>query len=149
LAHTRNKESILQLYDNLLPALASRIHAEIAPVTALFNDFHLERIVDTWTKDPEVYYYEAISIENGNVPYLGLRLRLEGFLKPGVPAFDVEKELVLKLEKESYGLGPDKHTIWLEMPYGQRWTEAAQAEVAERWCAALIEDLTRQLEQFT
>ena len=90
--NARSKDTILKLYNNLLPALARHIHQEISPITALFHDFNLERVVDTWTKDPEVYYQEAISIENGNIEYLGLQLQLEGFLKPGVPSFDLYKE---------------------------------------------------------
>lgn len=147
LSNTRNKENILRLYDNLLPALAKRIHQEISPLIALFHDFNLERVIDTWTRDPEVYYHEAISVENGNIEYLALQLRLEGFLKPGVAPFDLYKVLLLKLQPASYGLGTGKNEIWVEKDYDQAWTEAELAEVTERWCAELIEDLTQRLER--
>ena len=147
LQNTRSQETILKLYNNLLPALARHIHQEISPITALFHDFNLERVVDTWTKDPEVYYQEAISIENGNIEYLGLQLQLEGFLKPGVPPFDLYKELLLKLEPARYGLGPGKNEVWVEKTYDQTWTEKELVEVAERWGAGLIDDLTQRLER--
>jgi hypothetical protein len=147
LQNSRSKETILKLYNNLLPTLARHIHQEISPITALFNDFNLELVVDTWTKDPDVYYHEAISIENGNIEYLGLQLRLEGFLKPGVPPFDLYKELLLKLEPARYGLGPGKNVIWVEKAYDQTWTEIEIKEVADRWCSELIDDLTQRLER--
>lgn len=149
MSHTRNKESILRLYNNLLPALAERIHEEIASLTPLFHDFNLERVVDTWTKDPDVYYHEPISIDNGNVEYLGLQLRLEGFLKPGVPPFDLYKELFLKLEPARYSLGTGKNNIWVEKAYNQSWTEKELKEVADRWSAELIDDLTQRLERLS
>jgi hypothetical protein len=149
LQNTRNKETILKLYHKLLPDLARRIHGEIAPITQLFNDFNLELVVDTWTKDPDVYYHDPISVENGNVEYLGLQLRLEGFLKPGVAPFDLYKELLLKLQPTRYGLGAGRNDIWLEKTYDQSWTEKELKEVAERWCAELIEDLTQRLERLT
>jgi hypothetical protein len=147
LLNTRNKETILKLYNKLLPTLAERIHQEIAPITQMFNDFNLERVVDTWTKDPEVYYHEPISIENGNIEYLGLQLRLEGFLRPGIPPFDLYKELLVKLEPARYGLGAGKNDIWVEKAYDQTWTEKELKELADRWCAELIEDLTQRLER--
>jgi hypothetical protein len=147
LSNIRSKESILKLYHNLLPDLARRIHQEISPVINLFHDFKLERVVDTWTKDPDVYYHEAISIENGNIEYLGLQLQLEGFSKPGVVPFDLYKELLLKLEARRYGLGTGKNNIWLEKPYDQSWTEAELKLVTDRWCGELIEELTQRLER--
>jgi hypothetical protein len=147
LPNIRNKETILNLYNNLLPALAGRIHQEIMPVTGLFHDFKLERVVDTWTRDPEVYYPEPISIENGNIEYLGLQLQLEGFLKPGVLPFDLYKELLLRLEPSRYGLGASKNDIWVEKTYEERWTEAELQAVTDRWCGELIEDLTQRLER--
>jgi hypothetical protein len=145
LSDTRNKETILRLYNSLLPALAGRIHQEITPVIGLFHDFKLERVVDTWTRDPEVYYPEPISIENGNIEYLGLQLQLEGFLQPGVVPFDLYKELLLKLEPARYGLGAGKHEIWVQKGYEQTWTEAELQALTERWCGELIEDLTQRL----
>jgi hypothetical protein len=149
LQNTRSKDTILKLYNKLLPDLARRIHQEITPLTELFNDFNLERVVDTWTKDPDVYYHEPISIENGNIEYLGLQLRLEGFLKPGVPPFDLYKELLLKLAPARYGLGTSKNDIWVEKTYEEPWSEGELREVTDRWCAELIEDLTQRLERLT
>lgn len=147
MSNTRNKESILKLYNHLLPALAGRIHQEIMPITGLFNDFKLERVVDTWSRDPEVYYPEPISIENGNIEYLGLQLQLEGFLKPGVVPFDLYKELLLKLAPTRYGLGAGKNDIWVEKTYDQSWTAAELQAITDRWCGELIENLTQRLER--
>lgn len=141
----RNKETILRLYNNLLPALARHIHQQITPLLELFNDFKLERVVDTWTRDPQVYYPEPLSIEQGNIEYLGLQLQLEGFMKPGVVPFDLYKELLLKLGTRRYGLGGGRHDMWLEKDYDETWSEAQLQAVAERWCGELIEDLTRRL----
>jgi hypothetical protein len=147
LQNIRNKQTILKLYDNLLPALAKHINQELSPVIPLFNDYNLERVVDTWTKDPQVYYPEALSIENGNIEYLGLQLRLEGFLQPGIPPFDLYKEVLLKLDRAQYGLGEGRNSIWVEKTYEETWTEAELKQVAERWCAGLIEDLTQRLQR--
>lgn len=143
----RSKDTILQLYHNFLPALATAIHREISPLLPLFHDFNLEKVVDTWSKEPGVYYPDPISIENGNIEYLGLQLRLEGFIRPGVLPFDLYKELVLKLGSKSYGLGGSKHDIWLEKAYGEAWTKAEMEEISERWCSELLEDLTQRLER--
>jgi hypothetical protein len=147
LSDTRNKETILRLYNNLLPALAGRIHQQISPITGLFHDFKLERVVDTWTRDPEVYYHEPISIENGNIEYMALQLQLEGFLRPGVVPFDLYKELLVRLEPARYGLGAGKHDIWVEKRYDQTWSEAELKALTDRWCGQLIEDLTQRLER--
>ena len=74
-------------------------------------------------------------------------MQLEGFLKPGVPSFDLYKELLLKLEPARYGLGPGKKEVWVEKTYDQTWTEKELVEVAERWAAGLIDDLTQRLER--
>ncbi|MGV3504806.1 MAG: hypothetical protein ACO1O1_13945 [Adhaeribacter sp.] len=142
---TRSKESILQLYHHFLPSLASVIHQEIVPLISLFHDFNLEKVVDTWTREPGIYYPDPLSIENGNIEYLGLQLRLEGYNQPGVLPFDLYKELVLKLEPGRYGLGSGKNDIWVEKAYGQKWTKAELQEVSEKWCGELLDELTRRL----
>lgn len=144
--HTRDKQSIQQLYNNILPALAQHIHENIAPVIPLFDNFFLERIIDTWTKDPAANPAVEISIENGNVQQLGLRLRLEGFQRAGAEAFDLSKDLLFKLEHSSYSVGPDQHNSWLEKEYQQRWEQTAYQEIAERWSEELIDELTQRIE---
>ncbi|WP_299757984.1 hypothetical protein [uncultured Pontibacter sp.] len=147
--NTRDKQSIQHLYNTVLPALAEQIHQNITPVLPLFDTFGLERVVDTWTKDPAADAATEVSIENGNVQQVGLRLRLEGFQKPGVETFDLAKDLIFKLEYNSYTVGPDKNTNWLEKFYLQRWDKSDYEEVAARWSEELIEELTQRLEKLT
>lgn len=144
----RNKQSILRLYNDFLPALAGLIHEEISPLIPLFQDFNLEKVVDTWTREPGIYYPDPLSIENGNIEYLGLQLRLEGYHRPGVPPFDLYKELVLKLGPAGYGLGGSKNEIWTEKAYDQAWTKTELAEISEKWCGELLEEMTRRLDRF-
>jgi hypothetical protein len=146
---THNKHTILQLYDNILPALSQHIHQNITPVIPLFHDFTLERLIDTWTKNPATDAGVETSIENGNVQQLGLRLRLEGFQRAGAEAFDIIKNLLFKLGHGSYIVGPDQNNNWLEKEYGQRWEQSEYKMIAERWSEELIDEITQRLENFT
>ncbi|WP_018478995.1 hypothetical protein [Pontibacter roseus] len=145
----RDKQSIQHLYNTILPELAKHIHQNLSAVIPLFHDFHLERIIDTWTKDPDASYGTEVSVENGNVQQVGLRLRLEGFERPGADNFDISKDLLFKLERGSYTVGPDKHNIWLEKEYLQRWEKPEYQEVAGKWIEELIDAITQRLENFT
>lgn len=146
---TRDKQAIQHLYNTILPALAEQIHQSILPILPLFDNFGLERVIDTWTRDPASDADEVISVEKGNVQQLGLKLRLEGFQKPGVETFDLTKDVLFKLDYSSYNVGPDKNTSWLEKPYLQRWDKEEYKEVASRWSEELIDDLTQRLEKLT
>ncbi|MFD2514974.1 hypothetical protein ACFSRY_13940 [Pontibacter locisalis] len=145
----RDKQSIQQLYNTTLPALAEYVHQNITPVIPLFNDFRLERILDTWTRDPATDPTEEISVENGNIQQVGLRLRLEGFQRAGAEAFDMTKDLIFKLDHYSYTVGPDANNSWLEKDYLHRWGRSEYEEVAERWSEELIDDITQRLEKLT
>ncbi|WP_299823934.1 hypothetical protein [uncultured Pontibacter sp.] len=146
---TRNKQTIQHLYNTILPALAQHINQNITPVTALFNDFGLERLVDTWTKDPTAAEAEEVSIENGNVQQLGLKLRLEGFKRAGAGAFDLTKDLIFKLERNCYTVGPDKNTNWLEKEYSQRWETSEYETIAARWSEELVDAITERIQSIT
>lgn len=143
---TRNKQSIQQLYEQVLPALAQQVHQSITPVTPLFDNFSLERLIDTWTKDPAADDSDEISVENGNVQQLGLKLRLEGFQRAGVEAFDITKSILFRLERNNYTVGPNPHTLWLEKEYLQRWEQSEYKLVAEKFSEELIDELTQRLE---
>jgi hypothetical protein len=147
--HKRDKQAIQHLYNTVLPELAQHIHHNLAAIIPLFDNFNLERMIDTWTKDPAANSATEISIENGNVQQLGLRLRLEGFKKAGTDTFDLAKDLVFKLEPDSYTIGPDKHTSWLEKDYLERWDKATYEMIAGKWSEALIDELTQRLENLT
>ncbi|PTX21132.1 hypothetical protein C8N40_102101 [Pontibacter mucosus] len=146
---TRDKQALQHLYNTILPTLAEQIHQSILPILPLFDNFGLERVIDTWTRDPASDADEVISVEKGNVQQLGLKLRLEGFQKPGVETFDLTKDVLFKLDYSSYTVGPDKNTSWLEKPYLQRWDKEEYKEVASRWSEELIDDLTQRLEKLT
>ncbi|WP_224996740.1 hypothetical protein [Cesiribacter sp. SM1] len=146
---TRDKDALLHLYNKTLPALAARIHQNLQEITPLFHNFLLEKAVDTWTKDPDANTDSAISIENGNVQQMALRLRLEGFQRAGVPAFDISKNLVFELGRAMYTVSPDKDGDEIEKQYYQPWTESEIREVAQRWCDDLIDEITQRLESIT
>ncbi|MEJ8803474.1 hypothetical protein [Pontibacter sp. H249] len=142
---TRNKQAILHLYETVLPALAQYINQNITPITALFDDFNLERLMDTWTKDPTDEEAD-ISIENGNVQQLGLKLRLQGFKRAGAEAFDLTKDLIFKLERNSYTVGSKKDAAWLEKEYLQRWETSEYELVATKWAEELIDAVTERID---
>ena len=144
--HTRDKESILHLYNKVLPKLAERIYQNLPEVTPLFDDFGLEKVVDTWTKDRNASSEKEISIDNGNVQQVGLKLRLTGFQAAGAQTFDLNKDLIFKLEYSSYEVGPDKNTRWLEKPYLENWTSKEMDEIADRWCEEIIDEITQKLQ---
>ncbi|MCJ8167317.1 hypothetical protein MKJ04_20925 [Pontibacter sp. E15-1] len=143
----RTKQTIQHLYDTILPKLAEHLHQNLAPVTPLFADFSLERLLDTWTKDPHASHDTVVSLENGNIQRLGLRLRLEGFQKVGAEAFDISKDLLFLLDQQFYTVGPDQHTNWLEKSYLQRWEQSEYDLIAERWSEDLIDDITQRLQK--
>ncbi|MCC9166545.1 hypothetical protein [Pontibacter harenae] len=147
--HLRSKETIKHLYDKILPALAERINTNLEAVTPLFHDFKLERMLDTWTSDPQAEPDVEISMENGNVQLLGLKLRLEGFQRAGVQAFDISKDLVFKLERHSYEVKPDKQNVWLTKQYLQPWPADELEEIAEKWCEQLIDNITEKLQNLS
>ncbi|WP_245964614.1 hypothetical protein [Rufibacter immobilis] len=144
--HPKDKEALSHLYNKVLPPLAERIYQHLTQITPLFDDFGLEKIVDTWTKDPNATSGKEISLENGNVLYMGLRLQLTGFQGGSVPPFDLRKDLLFTLGYSSYEVGPDKNTPWTEKPYLQPWTTSEMEELAERWCGELIDDITAKLQ---
>lgn len=145
--HTRDKDAIQHLYNTVLPNLAARIHGNLTEITLLFHDFGLERVVDVWTKSPDADDDTPISIENGNVQLMGLKLRLEGFQSTAAPPFDVIKDLLFILGHNTYEVGPDKNTIWVEKLYFEKWSESETAGTAQRWCDDLIEEITQRLER--
>lgn len=145
----RDKQALQQLYNTILPELAKHMHQHLADVIALFNDFRLERIIDTWTRETGADADTEISIEKGNVQQMGLRLRLEGFQRVGADNFDLTKDLFFKLDRNFYTVGPDKENIWIEKDYLQRWDHVEYEQVAEKWTEQLIDDLTQRLESFT
>ena len=106
-------------------------------------------MVDVWTKSPDADEDTPISIENGNVQQMGLKLRLEGFQSAAAPPFDITKDLLFILGHNTYEVGPNKNTIWLEKLYFGKWTETETADVAQRWCDDLIEEITQRLESMT
>ncbi|MBC5992603.1 hypothetical protein [Pontibacter cellulosilyticus] len=146
---TRSKKTILHLYDSILPELAKHINENIAPVTALFHDFGLERIIDTWTKDPAGDATEVISIDNGNIQQMGLKVNLEGFQRTGMDAFDMKKNLLFTLDRNSYTVGPDKNTTWLEKDYLERWNNDEYEIVASKWAEELIDAVTERIKSLT
>ncbi|MBC5772572.1 hypothetical protein H8S95_00720 [Pontibacter sp. KCTC 32443] len=111
----------------------------------MFENFVLERQLYTWTKDPASDNNKEISIENGNVQQLGLRLRLEGFNKGNVEPFDIRKDLLFKLEHNHYTVGPNNDTHWLEKDYLQRWTTSEYEIVAGNWSDELVDEITDKL----
>ncbi|PRY14215.1 hypothetical protein CLV24_10425 [Pontibacter ummariensis] len=142
----RNKETIRQLLDKVLPQLATHLNNNLTEIIPLFHDYKLERVVDIWTRGPEADPDEEISVENGNVQQIGLRLRLEGFTRAGAHSFDMSKDLILKLDTDKYEVAPDKYKVWLEKDYEEAWTQQELERVAEKWCNELIEEITQRLE---
>nr|WP_242693155.1 hypothetical protein [Sabulibacter ruber] len=136
----------MHLYNKILPQLAERIYGQLTDVTPLFDDFGLEKIVDTWSRDRNATSDKEISLENGNVPQMGLRLRLNGFQAGGMHTFDISKDLVFKLEYTFYEVGPDKDTKWLEKSYLEEWSAKELDETAERWTGEVIEEITQKVQ---
>ncbi|WP_439879888.1 hypothetical protein ACSX1A_12005 [Pontibacter sp. MBLB2868] len=141
---SRDKRALQQLYNDVLPALGQHIHKNLEPVIPLFENFTLERLLDTWTKDPADPDKE-VSIDNGNVQHMGLRLRLEGFNRAGAEPFDITKDLLFKLEPDSYMVTPDKNTTWLAKPYLQNWVQNEYESIASRWVDELVDEITEKL----
>ncbi|QHL86482.1 hypothetical protein GU926_03105 [Nibribacter ruber] len=146
MAETKDKDAIQQIYNKVLPKVAERIYQHLTEVVALFDDFRLEKVADYWTRDKDAASDKEISIENGNVAQVGLQLQLLGFQRPGVTAFDLQKDLVVKLDYTSYTVGPDRNTAWEEKPYFYDWSNQELEELAVRWSEAIIDDLIQQLQ---
>ncbi|AKQ45616.1 hypothetical protein TH63_08075 [Rufibacter radiotolerans] len=146
MAHPRDKEGLLHLYNKVLPPLAEKTFQHLQEVIPLFDDFKLEKVLDTWSKDKNASSEKEISLENGNVQQMGLRVQLTGFQKAGAQTFDVSKDLVFFLEYSSYIVGPDKNTAWLERFYLQPWSARELEEIAEKWTDEVIEEITHKLQ---
>ncbi|PKV63075.1 hypothetical protein [Pontibacter ramchanderi] len=145
----KDKQALRKLYDTILPELAQHIHQHLADVIPLFHDFKLEKLVDTWTREPGAGTSTEISLDKGNVNQMGLRLRLEGFQRVGADNFDLTKDLLFQLDRTFYTIGPNPDNVWLEKDYLQKWDEADYELVAEKWTEQLIDDLTERLEKYT
>ena len=141
----RCKQTISKIYEHVLPTLAQHVNQNLTPIIPLFENFTLERVINTWTKDPDVYAPQEISIENGNVQQMGLRVRLEGFNKPGVESFDIAKDLLFKLEHKNYTVGQGVDNIWLEKYYSEQWEQADYEMIADKWSEELIDIITERL----
>ncbi|GAA4298632.1 hypothetical protein [Nibribacter koreensis] len=146
MAEIKDREAIQQLYTKVLPKLAERIYHHLTEVVTMFDNFRLEKVVDTWTKDKQAASDKEISLENGNVSQMGLQLQLLGFQRPGLDAFDLQKDLVFKLEYAHYTIGPDRTIEWLEKPYFYNWPAQELEELAVQFSEDVIEELTRQLQ---
>lgn len=147
MADTKDKDALLHLYQTILPKLAEQSYRNLTEVLPLFDDFRLEKVVDTWTRNQENPSEKEPSLENGNVAQMGLRLQLMGFQRSGIAAFDVVRDLVFKLEHSFYTVGTDGATAWLEKPYYQTWSPTELDEIAQRWCEDVMDAIARQLPQ--
>lgn len=145
----KDKLALRNLYESILPELAQHIHRHLTDVIPLFHDFKLEKLVDTWTREPGSDATSEISLDKGNVNQMGLRLRLEGFQRVGADNFDLTKDLLFKLDRNFYTIGPNQDNVWLEKDYLQKWSETDYELVAEKWTEQLIDDLTQRLEKYT
>lgn len=141
----RNKETLTKIYEHVLPTLAQYINQNLMTIIPLFENFTLERVINTWAKDPDVYMPQEISINNGNVQQMGLKLHLEGFNKPGAETFDLTKDLLFKLETKNYSVGQEAENTWLEKNYTEQWEEADYEMIADRWSEELIDVITERL----
>ncbi|MFC6998891.1 hypothetical protein [Rufibacter roseus] len=145
MSDTKDRDSLLHIHNQILPKLAEKVYQNLAEVIPMFDDFRLEKVVDTWTKDRQNPSQKELSLENGNVARMGLRLQLIGFQRPGISAFDVAKDLIFHLEHTTYSVGPDLHTKWQEKRYFQPWTNPELDQIAQQFAGEVIDDITNQL----
>lgn len=131
MAQPRDKEGLQQVYNKVLPPLAEKVYAQLQEIIPMFDDFKLEKILDTWTRDKNTDSSQEISLENGNVPFMGLRVQLLGFQRGGGHTFDLSKDLVFTMDYSSYTVGPDKNTRWAEKAYPSPWTNPELNELAQ------------------
>lgn len=144
-APIRSKQTIQQLLEQIIPTLAQHIHTGLEDVVPLFQDYKLETVIDTRTRNPHTD--EDVSLEQGNLRLIGLRLRLESFTRAGANTFDLTKNLIFTLSPDSYTVGPAPETEWLAKDYGQSWSSEEYTATATRWNDELVEELTRKLQE--
>ncbi|GGG18835.1 MULTISPECIES: PDDEXK nuclease domain-containing protein [Pontibacter] len=142
----KDRESVVSLFEKVLPELATRITKGLKEVTPLFSDFWLMKSINHTSKVN--YTKEELEeiLQRENVHQIGLAIRLEGFKKAGTKVFGLSKDLVFTLEAYKYEVGADRHHAWLEKLYHQDWTDEDLQNLSDRWCEEVVEHITQRLE---
>lgn len=146
LQRERDKDDVRYLYNDVLPQIEEQIKKNLQLVIPEFTSTEISKRINH-TSSP--FYTSADlekHLEKENVQQLGVTLRMEGFKRAGVNAFDIWKELHIDLQQFKYGIGKQQHKPWIEKLYHQKWTNEEIQELVDRWCEELIDEITERME---
>jgi hypothetical protein len=138
-----NKHSLLDLFTQILPAIMNKadqsLEMEIYP---LFSDYHLLRTFDNNTFE----YLTSYDLEKhfqlrGLIHDMSVIIKLEGFKKAGLDAFNVTSDLVFQFNDYNYTIGPCRAIPWITKLYGQLPNEAE----LDKLTADFINHIIRQI----
>lgn len=80
-----------------------------------------------------------------------IEIRLSGFKRAGIKAFDCYKDLYVGLKDYHYGIGflPNSQDVWMVKLYDQILTRKEQEEVIEKITESILDQVTQQVENIT
>jgi hypothetical protein len=140
-----NETSILDLFNHTLPAIMNKadesLEQEIYP---LFDDYHLLRTFDSNTFEYLTSYdLEKHFQQRGLIHDMSVIIKLKGFKKAGIKAFDVTSDLIFHFNDYNYTIGPFTASCWLTKLYGQLPSEAELDKITND----LINHIIRQINE--
>lgn len=138
------KEFLIPLKNNIIKTLQK----EIMPLFESYNNF-------IWT-DSFAHQSEEKALEylENNLKYIcykfQIEIRLQGFKKAGIRAFDISKQILIELDNYSYkceigGLAG----ILLEKLYHQLPDEKEIKKLTERYFEFMLDDINHHIEQIS
>jgi len=135
-----NATSIMTLFKETLPAIMEKadlsLKSEIYP---LFHSHKLYRFFDNNSIDYLTSYdLELQLLKRGMISDMGVTIRLEGFKKAGVSAFDVSGDLAFHFEDYHYTIGPFRAKPWFTKLYDQLPDEKERNQITNDLIEHLI-----------
>jgi|APTNR8051073442_1049403.scaffolds.fasta_scaffold00003_325 predicted nuclease of restriction endonuclease-like (RecB) superfamily len=144
----RDKESIIYLFNEFLPALIERIEFLLVEVIPEFNKKQIVRSINDLHGHLTSVDIEAHLIKE-SVHRIGLNIQLQGFIRGGTKAFNIYKDIKLELYPYHYEikvfLGQDK--LLAEKLYHHQWIAPEIEQLAEAIAEMIIDDVNVNIER--
>jgi hypothetical protein len=144
---SKNEESVIKIFKVVLPQIMDKaielLEAEIFP---RFSDHTLSRTFDQSTFDYLTSYdLEMRLLKGGMIHQMGIHLKLKGYKKAGIRAFDVYGDLQVFFNDYNYTIGLSQAEPWLVKLYHQLLTPQEVENVANGFIDTILRRINENL----